>query len=160
MRSFNLDIDDECDYLSTTFPQLTSLTMQRLFLSMDRIESLLCLTPSLVHLQLSGSADDAIFDSSRWEKLIRTKLPSLKYFEFCFRSQNYRIIELSAVKFRTSFWLNEKCWPVNFIYDTSMEELLVCSTPDIVDELEYQFVGPVIISTAIQNIMMPMIHVS
>ena len=65
MRSFNLDIDDECDYLSTTFPQLTSLTMQRLFLSMDKIESLLCLTSSLVHLQLSGSADDAIFDSSR-----------------------------------------------------------------------------------------------
>jgi hypothetical protein len=134
--------------------------MKQLFLSMDKIESFLSLIPSLVHLRLEGSADDAIFDSSRWEKLIRTKLPSLNRFDFCFRSQNYRIIELCTVEFRTSFWINEKCWPVNFVYDTSMEELLVCSTPDILDELEYQFVGPIIISTTIQNSAMSMVHVS
>jgi hypothetical protein len=160
MRSFNLDINDECDYLSTAYPQLTSLTMKRLFLSMDKIESLLSLTPSLIHLRLEGDADNAIFDSSRWEKLIRTKLLLLTHFEFCFRSQNYRIIELSAVEFRTPFWLDEKCWFVNFVYDASMEELLVCSTPNIPDELEYQFVGPVIISTTIQNSSMSIVHVS
>lgn len=160
IHSFNLDITDECDYSLTTYPQLISLTMKQLFLSMDKIESFLCLTPSLVHLRLEGSADDAIFDSSRWEKLIRTKSSSLNHFDFCFRSQNHRIIKLNTVEFRTPFWINEKCWPVNFVYDTSMEELLVCSTPDILDVLQYKFVGPISISTTIQKSTMTMVHVS
>ncbi|CAF4479473.1 unnamed protein product [Rotaria magnacalcarata] len=126
--------------------------MGQLFLSMDKIESFLCLTPSLVHLRLEGSADDAIFNGSRWEKLIRTKLPSLNRFDFCFRSQNRRVIELSAIQFRAPFWFNEKHWPVNCVYDDIMEEVLLCSTPDFITRLEYNFNGPVIISTTIQNI--------
>ncbi|CAF3479990.1 unnamed protein product [Rotaria socialis] len=152
LRSFNLDIHNEYEYQSTSYPQLISLSMGRLFLSMDKIESFLCLTPSLVHLRLEGSADDAIFNGSRWEKLIRTKLPSLNRFDFCFRSQNRRVIELSAIQFRTPFWLNEKHWPVNCVYDDIMEEVLLCSTPDFITRLEYNFNGPVVISTTIQNI--------
>ncbi|CAF0982452.1 unnamed protein product [Rotaria sp. Silwood1] len=152
LRRFNLDIHTEYEYLSTTYPQLTSLTMQQLFFSMDKIESFLYLTPSLVHLRLEGCADDAIFNGSRWETLIRTTLLSLSQFEFSFRSQNCRVVELSATQFRTPFWLNEKNWPVHCIYDYPKEEILLCSTPDVLTELEYNFVGPVVISKTIQSI--------
>ncbi|CAF4673218.1 unnamed protein product [Rotaria sp. Silwood2] len=152
LRHFNLDIHTEYEYLSTTYPQLTSLTMQQLFFSMDKIESFLYLTPSLVHLRLEGCADDAIFNGSRWETLIRTKLLSLNQFEFSFRSQNYRVVKMNATQFRTPFWLNEKHWPIYCIYDYPKEEILLCSTPDILTELEYNFVGPVVISKTIQNV--------
>ncbi|CAF2742365.1 unnamed protein product [Rotaria sp. Silwood2] len=152
LRHFNLDIHTEYEYLSTTYPQLTSLTMQQLFFSMDKIESFLYLTPSLVHLRLEGCADDAICNGSRWETLIRTKLLSLNQFEFSFRSQNYRVVKMNATQFRTPFWLNEKHWPIYCIYDYPKEEILLCSTPDILTELEYNFVGPVVISKTIQNV--------
>ncbi|CAF3241901.1 unnamed protein product [Rotaria sp. Silwood2] len=160
IHNFNLDINHECNYTPTPHLQLTSLTMKQVFLSMDKLESFFYCTPSLVHLRLEGSADNNLFDGSRWEKLIRTKLPLLNHFEFCFRSQNSRIIKLSTVEFRTPFWLEERRWPVNFIYDTSMEELLVCSIPDFLEELEYQFCGPTIVSTTMHNSTITMAHVS
>ena len=156
LRSFNFDIHNQHEYLSTSYPQLVSLTMRELFLSMDKIESFLGLMPSLVHLRLEGSADDATFDGSRWETLIRTKLPLLSQFEFCFRSQNYRVVELSGTQFRTPFWLNEKHWPVSCLHDSPMEEILLCSIPNFINVLEYNFVGPVVISTTIQSVLVSM----
>jgi hypothetical protein len=151
MHSFNLDIHEEHEDLSTVYPQVISLTLRHLFLSMDKIESLLLLTPSLVHLRLEGSADDAVFHADRWETLIRTTLPSLDRFEFCFRSQNHRVIKECALQFRTSFWLGEKRWPVHCLYDHPMEEMLLCSTTDFITEFEYHFVGPVVVSTTMLN---------
>ncbi|CAF3607110.1 unnamed protein product, partial [Rotaria sp. Silwood2] len=47
-------------------------------------------------------------------------------------------------------------WPVYGIYDYPKEEILLCSTPDILTELEYNFVGPVVISKTIQNVSVSM----
>jgi hypothetical protein len=151
LNSFNLDIHDDYKDLSAVYPQLISLTLRHLFLSMDQIESLLRLTPSLVHLRLEGSADDDVFHADRWETLIRTTLPSLDRFEFCFRSQNRRAMEGYAHHFRTSFWLNEKHWPVHYLCDHPMEEILLCSAPDSITELEYHFIDPVVVSTIIHS---------
>ena len=151
MHHFNLDIHEEHEDLSAVYPKLISLTLRHFFLSMDEIESLLLLTPSLVHLRLEGSADDAVFHADRWETLIRTTVPSLDRFEFCFRSQNHRVIQGCALRFRTSFWRDEKRWPVHCLYDHAMEEMLLCSATDFITEFEYHFVGPVVVSTTMHN---------
>ena len=151
VHTFNLEVYNEYECLSMPYPQLTSLTMKQSFWSMDKLESLLSLTSSIVQLRLKGSADDATFDGFRWERVIRTKLLSLERFEFCFRSQSYHVIELIAVQFRTPFWLNEKRWSINCVYDNAMEEVILCSNPNFITELEYNFIGPLVVSTINQT---------
>ena len=106
-----------------TNTHLTSLTFKDSRLQMNQLEFLLSRTPSLVHLQLTGSVNssDSILDGSRWENFIQTKLPLLQKFEFFFRTKtdynlNFTTIESWIVPFRTIFWLQHKSWFVTCNY--------------------------------------------
>ncbi|CAF4093308.1 unnamed protein product [Rotaria sp. Silwood2] len=110
-----------------TSTHLTSLTFKNSRLQMNELELLLLLTPTLVHLQLTGTVtlSDSILDGSRWEEFIQRKLPSLKKFEFFFRAKtdiNHNSIDIESwvSPFRTTFWLKHKSWFVtcNFIIKT------------------------------------------
>jgi hypothetical protein len=115
---------------------LTSLSFKNSRLQMNELELLLSLTPSLVHLQLTGTVNssDAILDGSRWEEFIQTKLPSLEKFEFFFRAKidinhNPTNIESWIVPFRTMFWLNHKSWFVTCNYIIKTATLRLYSVP-------------------------------
>jgi hypothetical protein len=114
---------------------LISLTFKNSRLYMDELELLLSLTPSIVHLQLTGgvSLSDAILDGSRWEQFIQVKLPSLEKFEFFFRAKantnhSPADIELWIVPFRTKFWLN-RSWYVTCNYIIKTTTLRLYSVP-------------------------------
>ncbi len=116
--------------------QLTSLTFKDSRLQMNQLELLLSLTPSLVHLQLTGSvsSSDVILDGSRWENFIQTKLPSLEKFEFFFRAKadmnlNSTAIESWIVPFRTIFWLKRKSWFITCNYISKTATLRLYSVP-------------------------------
>ncbi|CAF4894100.1 unnamed protein product [Rotaria sp. Silwood1] len=107
---------------------LTSLTFKNSRLQMNELELILSLTPSLIHLQLTGSAtlSDGILDGSRWEEFIQIKLPLLEKFEFFFRTKtdiNHNSIDIESWinPFRTMFWLKHKSWFVscNFTIKTA-----------------------------------------
>lgn len=124
------DIDGTINTLSDiqTNTYITSLIFINSRLQMNELIVLLLLTPSLVHLQLTGSVNssDPILDGSQWENFIQSKLPLLKRFEFFFRakidSNSIPInIESWIVPFQTPFWLEHKSWFVtcNYIIKTS-----------------------------------------
>ena len=104
---------------SALYPQLTSLTISHNLHRPNYVYSLLSHTPSLVYLKLTGVCDSMI-DASRWEQLIKTKLPTLNKFEFHDVSQQEsssgesRETLLNRVigPFRTPFWTEEKRWLV------------------------------------------------
>jgi hypothetical protein len=115
---------------------LISLTFKNSRLQMNELELLLSLTPSLVHLQLTGSvsSSDAILDGSRWEHFIQTRLPLLKKFEFFFRMKmnihhNPTDTEAWIVPFRSTFWLTHKSWFVTCNYIIKTATLRLYSVP-------------------------------
>jgi hypothetical protein len=69
-------------YARTSYPQLTSLILNRWWLSIDKLDVLLSLTPSLVHLKVI--AVRSTFKDQFWKESIQTKLPLLRKFEFSF----------------------------------------------------------------------------
>jgi hypothetical protein len=100
--------------LSNFYRQLTSLTLNDIRMTMDKLEFLLTLIPSLVHLDLSSSGKPFEFVRrlSQWEEFIQLKLPRLSQFEFCIFcfSSNWDNFESLMLAFRTPFWLKEKRW--------------------------------------------------
>ncbi|CAF3668904.1 unnamed protein product [Rotaria sp. Silwood1] len=126
---------------SVSFQQVTSLTLQNIInIKIDKLECLLSLTTSLVHLQLTSQV--LIFDNSRWEHFIIRTLPLLEKFEFFF-SQTFWLayspiyIESLIVPFRTRFWLNEKRWFINCDYIKRMCLIKIYSIPVCVSDFEY-----------------------
>jgi hypothetical protein len=127
---------------------LMSLTFKNSRLQMNDLELLLSLTPSLVHLQLTGTVNssDAILNGLRWEEFIQSKLPSLEKFEFFFRAQTDRNhdstnIDPWIIPFRTLFWIKHKSWFVtcNYINRSAILRLYtvpICD-PCIIYESEF-----------------------
>ncbi|CAM4771798.1 unnamed protein product [Rotaria magnacalcarata] len=100
--------------VNTMYPQVTSLSLNDCDQKMAIIESLLSLTPSLMHLTIVGNSND-LFHGSRWEKFIQTKLLHLNKFQFTFQSNinvNHDLAGLESIiqSFRTPFWIETKQW--------------------------------------------------
>ncbi|CAF1478087.1 unnamed protein product [Rotaria sp. Silwood1] len=95
------------------FPQLTSLTMEKLPITIAILESFLSLTPSLVYLKLIG--EHFMFDGKRWEQFIEINLLNLDKFEFyldywSLEKKTSADLELIIASFRTPFWIEHKKW--------------------------------------------------
>ncbi|CAF3087941.1 unnamed protein product [Rotaria sp. Silwood2] len=100
--------------LLNSYPQVTSLTLNNMQMTMDKLELLLSLLPSINHLDLasSGRPFEFVRRLSKWEEFIRSKLPRLYQFEFCIfcYCSNWENFDLFIASFRTPFWLEEKRW--------------------------------------------------
>ncbi|CAF1048912.1 unnamed protein product, partial [Didymodactylos carnosus] len=119
LRTFEMDdytMSSTDTIIATIYPSLISLTMNNSTISMVAVESLLSLTPSLMHLKLISKNSyhfQSISNGSRWEEVIQSKLPELETFEFFF-AQKYRRrnlpldIESVIEPFRRPFWLKYK----------------------------------------------------
>lgn len=102
------------------YNSLTSLSLNSSTLQIEKIETLLLSFPRLQHLQLINDrdfSDPALFDGSRLENFLETKLPLLNKFEFWF--SNYAqynseeiTVETLISSFRSLFWLEVKNWIV------------------------------------------------
>ncbi|CAF3494111.1 unnamed protein product [Rotaria sp. Silwood1] len=123
------------------YRQLTSLTFEDCDLKMTIIESLLSLTPSLIHLIIIGNSDD-LFDGARWEKFIQTKLLDLNKFQFAFQS-NMNIshdptgLESLLMPFQTPFWLETKQWLVTALCIQSSQFINLYTTQDCVSKINF-----------------------
>ncbi|CAF1249285.1 unnamed protein product, partial [Rotaria sordida] len=132
--------------------------------SMDELEYLLSLTPSLVYLKLISYRkskfdftscgtynrqlteryaifDPALFDGLRWKQFIQTKLFLLKQFQFFFSNvtniDNSNISATSLIiPFQRSFWLDQKHWSVNCDEFLGIKEIQLYTTPIRVNDLK------------------------
>jgi hypothetical protein len=137
------DIDELNSIISDTIPyrQLTSFTLEDCDLEMTMIESLLSLTPSLVHFTIIGNGDD-LFDGARWEQSIQTKLLDLNKFEFAFQS-NITIthdqtgVESLIAPFQTPFWLDTKRWFVTVLCIKDSPFINLYTTPDCASKINF-----------------------
>ena len=96
-----------------SFPQLTSLTIENLHLTINELELLLSLTPSLIYLKLIGEVNE--FNGKRWEQFIQINLPHLDKFEFFiyisrYINQTYENLQLIIESFQNLFWIEYKKW--------------------------------------------------
>ena len=99
---------------SESYLQLTSLTLNDLQMTMDKLELLLCFLPSLVRLDLSSSGKPFEFVQrlSRWEAFLRSRLPRLRHLELCLFCYccDWENFDALIDAFRTPFWLIERRW--------------------------------------------------
>jgi hypothetical protein len=126
MRDCNMhSIHSKTLISSTSIPSLslTTLIINEYSLSMNLLDSLFSLTPSLRHLQMVSNLYrlDSVFNGSQWEQCIRTKLRSLIKLEFFFSctvgtNQPYTSLDSLIAPFRTPFWLEDKHWFVTCSY--------------------------------------------
>jgi hypothetical protein len=98
---------------SIYFQQLTSLTIEKLYVTIDKLESFLSSTPSLLSLKLTGGRH--LVDGKRWEQFIEINLPQLDKFEFFFDTfftvrKTLPDLELIIASFQTPFWTEHKKW--------------------------------------------------
>lgn len=99
--------------------RLTSLTISGRSESIDTSLSFLSLTPCLRHLKVIN-IDVDLLDGPRWEEFIKSKLPTLKKFEFytsCSSYQSEKETDESTLHrlispFCMPFWTKEKRWSV------------------------------------------------
>ena len=111
---FGRDTDHRKGY---SFVQLKSLTIEKVDCSMNKLESFLCLTPSLSSLKLSGRC--STFDGKRWEDFVQINLPHLDQFQFdlrCYQMSKQTSEDFHSMiePFRSPFWLEHKKWFVQF----------------------------------------------
>jgi hypothetical protein len=102
------------------FQQLKSFTIEELDMTINKLESFLLLTPSLIYLKLIGRHQ--MLDGKRWEQFIEQNLSHLDKFEFFFIEQcegrkSLVDFELILASFQTPFWLEHKKWFVTCEYD-------------------------------------------
>ncbi|CAF3952343.1 unnamed protein product [Adineta steineri] len=106
--------------LTSTFPQITSLTIEQLDVPIDRLESLLMLTPSLIYLKLIGK--ECVTDGKRWEQFIQINLPHLDKFHFFMDikkpiGQTREDLQIILDSFRSSFWTKYKKWFIAGVFN-------------------------------------------
>lgn len=116
----------------TLYQRLTSLTFSDMHLSIDDLQSLLSLFPSLTYFTFhtqSSHPFECLQRFSQWENFIREKLPLLR--KFCFyiysRSRRYKGASIQSVlaPFFTPFWLEEKQWFVTGeYYEVNFEPMI------------------------------------
>lgn len=129
--------------VSTSYPQLTSLTLYQCSMESNELHLLLSFTPLLVHLKLMFQTChyDPMFDGHLWEEFIGTKLPLLKTFEFFFVCSPHTVtndLSLNSIihRYRTPFWLNDKHWIVNCDYIITSNIITVYTMPTRTDDTE------------------------
>ncbi len=118
------------------YPQRISLTLHDCRLSTEDLESLLSLTPSIVHFKMvsTRSVFDSVFDATFWEKFVQTKLICFNKFEFFFTyfvQENTITPSLESIisLFQAPFWLNDKHWFVTCEYILNYAQLKLYTTP-------------------------------
>ena len=107
------------EWFSTPCSRLRSLTMRHVSIPIDQVLSLMPHTPSLCHLKIISS-QFKMTNGSRWEDLIKTKLPALNKLEFYtyfhrpLREKETAELMLNEMiaPFCTLFWIEEKRWLV------------------------------------------------
>ena len=141
LRTLRVDdcwISDTDRFLSTeSHRQLTSLTLQDTNRSIEQLESFLSLSPSIIELKIinSLSTPNSLIDGSKWEALIKTKLPLLRSFHFVFYQVHLRIyqcdadVEILIRPFRSSFWLEDKQWFVKCQSIKSLHKVKLFTIP-------------------------------
>ncbi|CAF2154678.1 unnamed protein product [Rotaria magnacalcarata] len=124
---------------SDPYIELNSLTLDSNGMSIDQIESLLSLLPSLLYLKLTSYnvSVNYLRRFSQWEQFIRHKLPLLKEFKFYIHNDKcchniIENIESFIDAFRTPFWLENKRWFVTLrcIYDGLRSNIILYSSQD------------------------------
>ncbi|UJR18653.1 hypothetical protein I4U23_005561 [Adineta vaga] len=128
------------DLTSIYFPQLRSLTIKDLVVKIDKMESLLLLTPSLVYLKLIGGNE--MLDGKRWEQFIQINLVQLEKFEFYFNEKFLIKTALTDVEsiislFQTPFWMEYKKWFVSCEYLIDHSTICLYSEPICLSILKY-----------------------
>ena len=131
----------------TSFPQLVSLTIEKLIVSVNQLELFLSMTPSLVYLKLIGGTK--MLDGKRWEQFIQINLPLLAEFEFLFTEWRFfqktiSEMELIIASFQTSFWIEHKKWYVtcdNDIDIDSSSNIRLYTIPICESSLKYESVS-------------------
>jgi hypothetical protein len=97
---------------SKCFRQLKSLTIEKISVTNDELESFLLLIPSLVHLKLIN--ETKLMNGKQWEQFIQFNLPHLDKFEFYFKASTSNKastdVELIINSFQTPFWIEYKKW--------------------------------------------------
>ncbi|CAF0859055.1 unnamed protein product [Rotaria sp. Silwood1] len=119
------------------FPQLTSLTIEKLNVTIDQLESFLLLMPSLIYLKLIGQ--QSVFDGKRYEQFIQLSLPNLNSFEFFIDisksiSQTQEDLQSIIESCRSSFWIEYKKWFVichfnsNYPFTIQIYSIPICKS--------------------------------
>ncbi|CAF0831596.1 unnamed protein product [Adineta ricciae] len=148
--------------LRSTFQQIRSLSIENFRATIDTIESLLSLVPSLNYLKLVGRSEDCIVDGSRWEHLLQTSLPQLNKFEFFFHqysNHNKTLDELNYIHaaFQTPFWIDHKQWFTIFGYTTASKTdiriytIPICTSAFTYDLQWTQFPSPTLTAMTMKN---------
>ena len=121
---------------STQYTQLMTLVIGNSSLSMTDFGLVLSLTPSLVRLKLITYRVklDSILDGSDWARLIRTKLPDLKTFQFLFsynlqKGDDAEDLDLLIDRFRTPFRVHDKKWIITCDYVLQEKVIYFYTTP-------------------------------
>lgn len=123
--------------------QLTSLTLYRWSSSINQLDFLLFLTPSLTFLKIISrkSSHLSLFNGDTWQQVIEHRLTRLRTLEIFF---TYEVSEISSnpslhsilISFKTPFWLNEKRWFVFCEYHLSLSEITLYTTPRYINDSE------------------------
>jgi hypothetical protein len=122
---------------------LKSLTIEQKYIPMNKLESILLLTPSLIHLKITGWTRlvDNLYDGFQWEKFIKRSLTHLEKFEFFFHLivEKHTISDLESIiaPFHTWFWLENKHWYVTCEYIKDLDLLKLYSMPICESILSY-----------------------
>ena len=125
-----------------SFSQVTSLTLEKFYCTIDQLESFLLLMPSLIYLKLIG--ERCLLDGERWKEFIRMNHPHLNTFEFfisIFRPtiQRQEDLQLIIESFRSPFWIEYKKWFVACQVDPGLTyRILLYSIPICKPALQYE----------------------
>ena len=129
----------------SSYPRVTSFTMTNCFLSLEHVDLLLSVTPSLTHLKILGQTGhgDSFFDGSLWEALIQKTLPDLQKFQFCFRrnlggQKGWQDLHSIIKPYQTPFWLETKRWVVSCdcIIRCRSAQLMIYTSPAPIDDFK------------------------
>jgi hypothetical protein len=128
--------DYKFDSSITSFKQLTSLTFEDGRMEISKLDQCFTLTPCLTYLKLIGTGTlfTSSFDGYQWEKILQTKLHSLKTFEFFFSIltySNYRSHNIESLinSYRTSFWLERINCFITCDYIQNSRKILLYTLP-------------------------------
>ena len=125
--------------------RLRSLSLLESRMSMDELQSILSLIPSLIHLKLICSPDsfETIADGLIWEEFLRENLPRLSRLEFFFTNifnvyYSASDIDLLVSRFQSSFWLEEKHWLVTCDYIGYLNQVMLYTIPICTADFTYE----------------------
>ena len=134
-----------------SYSQLTSLTLYRWSSSIDQLDLLLSLTPSLTLLKIVSRKSRclSLFNGNTWQQLIENRLVCLRTLDFFL---SYEVSETSAnpslnpilTSFKIPFWLNEKHWLVFSEYHLSSSELTLYTIPRYINDFERVIRGDIL----------------